>query len=114
MSCEPSKFRFDPNDVFYLCPPMCNLLHYRHGAVLAGLAEVALSVLAVFAFMSECGPLVLQKSTNLVVQFNFLYNVSNSTVTFFTCSRMYDFLYLIRIKYFLYLFILGMINILYV
>ena len=54
----PKKFRFDPNDEFYKAPPMCSLLHYRDGAILAGVAEVFLLLAGVFAFASksdDCG-----------------------------------------------------------
>jgi hypothetical protein len=49
----PTKYRFDPNDYFYMAPPMCSLLHYRDGAVLAGALEVALLSAGVFGFISK-------------------------------------------------------------
>ncbi|KAI6174804.1 hypothetical protein M3Y97_00962000 [Aphelenchoides bicaudatus] len=48
----PAKYRFDPNDKFYLAPPMCSLLHYRHGAILAGALEVACLAGGVFGFIN--------------------------------------------------------------
>lgn len=49
----PAKYKFDPNDKFYMAPPMCGLLHYRNGAILAGLLEVACLLGGVFGFISK-------------------------------------------------------------
>ncbi|KAI6203824.1 hypothetical protein M3Y94_00601400 [Aphelenchoides besseyi] len=46
----PEKFKFDPKDEFYLAPPMCKLLHYREGAILAGILEICCLTAGVFAF----------------------------------------------------------------
>ncbi|KAI1728243.1 hypothetical protein DdX_00408 [Ditylenchus destructor] len=46
------KFHFDPNDDFYLAPPMCQLMHYRHAAVVVGILEVLLLSAGTFAFMN--------------------------------------------------------------
>lgn len=49
----PKKYRFDPNDKFYMAPPMCSLIHYRDGAVLAGVLEVVCLGAGVFGFISR-------------------------------------------------------------
>lgn len=49
----PVKYKFDPKDKFYLAPPMCGLLHYRDGAILSGILEVACLSAGVFGFISE-------------------------------------------------------------
>ncbi|KAI6208587.1 hypothetical protein M3Y96_00130900 [Aphelenchoides besseyi] len=50
----PEKFKFDPKDEFYLAPPMCKLLHYREGAILAGILEICCLTAGVFAFTKTC------------------------------------------------------------
>ncbi|CAD5208753.1 unnamed protein product [Bursaphelenchus xylophilus] len=44
------KYKFDKNDPFYLCAPMCGLIHYRHAAIIAGLGEIGTLGLAVASF----------------------------------------------------------------
>uniref|UniRef100_A0A914CPP8 MARVEL domain-containing protein n=1 Tax=Acrobeloides nanus TaxID=290746 RepID=A0A914CPP8_9BILA len=46
----PEKFNFDQDDPFYLAPPTCKLIHYRHAAIVAGVLEVFFLVLAVYSF----------------------------------------------------------------
>jgi hypothetical protein len=55
----PEKYRFDPNDDFYLAPPMCGLLHYKNGAVLAGILEVLCLIAGVFAFASKASSFII-------------------------------------------------------
>lgn len=50
---KPKPYKFDPKDEFYLCPPMCGLIHYRVAAVIAGLTEIFLLGLTVLAFSSK-------------------------------------------------------------
>ena len=49
----PEKFNFDANDPFYLAPPTCKLIHYKHAAMIAGILEVVFLILAVYTFTSK-------------------------------------------------------------
>lgn len=49
----PTKYKFDPNDKFYMAPPMCGLIHYREGALLSGVLEVLCLAGGVYGFISE-------------------------------------------------------------
>ncbi|MFH4976534.1 hypothetical protein AB6A40_003243 [Gnathostoma spinigerum] len=46
------KFVYDENDPFYMAPAVCRLLHYRAAAMICGIVEVALLILAVLAVLA--------------------------------------------------------------
>ncbi|CAD5206113.1 unnamed protein product [Bursaphelenchus okinawaensis] len=51
-SSMTAKYRFNVNDRFYLCAPLCGLIHYRYGAIIAGLGEIVTLGLAVASFVN--------------------------------------------------------------
>ncbi|VDK67450.1 unnamed protein product [Onchocerca ochengi] len=55
---EKKPFVYDKDDEFYLAPAVCHLMHYRNAAVLCGILEIILLILAVFAFLSKLSLLV--------------------------------------------------------
>ncbi|TKR96595.1 hypothetical protein L596_010594 [Steinernema carpocapsae] len=48
----PEDVVFDPNHESYMAPAVCRILHYRHGAILAGFVEVGLMAMAVATILS--------------------------------------------------------------
>ncbi|OZC12721.1 hypothetical protein X798_00353 [Onchocerca flexuosa] len=49
---EKKPFVYDKDDEFYLAPAVCHLMHYRNAAVLGGILEIVLLILAVLAFLN--------------------------------------------------------------
>jgi len=50
--CDMGKFRFDADDEFYMAPPTCQLMHYRHAAVFVGILEILFLSGAVATFIN--------------------------------------------------------------
>uniref|UniRef100_A0A915PV06 Uncharacterized protein n=1 Tax=Setaria digitata TaxID=48799 RepID=A0A915PV06_9BILA len=51
-SVKSEKFVYDKDDEFYMAPPVCYLMHYRDAAVLCGIIEILLLVVAILAFLN--------------------------------------------------------------
>uniref|UniRef100_A0A1I7Y9H9 Polyprotein n=1 Tax=Steinernema glaseri TaxID=37863 RepID=A0A1I7Y9H9_9BILA len=49
----PGEIIFDPNHEMYWAPAMCRLVHYRHGAIVAGFVEVGLLSMVVATIISK-------------------------------------------------------------
>ncbi|KAK0423774.1 hypothetical protein QR680_008323 [Steinernema hermaphroditum] len=74
----PEEVAFDPNHEMYWAPALCRLLHYRHGAVVAGFVEVGMLSMVVATIISWHFQNGL---TNVVLAWSLLFVLVGACVT---------------------------------